>query len=202
MNKLFLILTLCVPAFATAESVPANEILSLVPACEIVSGDFEQNKELLDLELELKSSGTFVFSKQQGALWQTLVPTKSTIFIGDDALIFFDKNDRATQKITINSSAIAQEITQIIKDAMLGNIAALEKIFTLNAEKNGENWQVKLTPKQSALPFSEITICGNVQAIASVHFINDTRDEATKIKLKNVQNNVPAALEKFKKFEQ
>lgn len=198
MKKLFFTLAALVPAIGVpAKPVPADEIAALVPAAEIVSGTFTQTKNLLDLEITLDSSGEFVFSKNHGALWQTLVPAKSAVFIGEDALVFFDKDNKKTQEIKISASELAREISQIVKDAMLGNIAALKKIFKISADKENDAWTLELTPEQSGLPFKKILIGGNAGQIESVRFLNDGEDEETLILLKSVRTGDRGALKKI-----
>ncbi|MCR5183106.1 MAG: outer membrane lipoprotein carrier protein LolA [Opitutales bacterium] len=198
----FIALVCLVPAMPIfAEPVPAGQVLKLIPQNRIVAGDFEQTKTMLDLEIDLKSAGKFVFSKNDGALWQTDVPAKATILISKESLTFFDKEDKIVQEIKIGASAMAQEIVQIINDAMLGDVAALEKYFELNAQTENGGWRLELSPKESSLPFSAITICGNGGEVSDIHFLNDSKDESTHIKLKNIQRDRNESLEAFKKFE-
>ena len=182
----FLFSALCV--FAEFErtpeicvSAPAEKIAETLPPVKDIAGKFSQKKKLSGLDVVLKSSGEFAFSKN-GIVWQTLRPTKSTIKIDSEAIRFFDRADKLTREIKTSGNAKAQEISAIIRDALLGDYANIENFFELRLGGDKNSWCVRLSAKPEAkgIPLLEISIFGNAKSAREV-FLKDKSGDETEI---------------------
>ncbi len=168
-----------------------------------LSGKFSQTKRLLDLDVALQSSGNFVFSAKKGMLWQTLAPAKSTILLNPDAIFFFDSNGALSQKIEIGGNNTAAEISQIVREIMLGEFSKLEKTFAETATCNGDKWTLTLAAKDKsgAFPFEKITISGNARFAEKIVFDSEKNSESTEICFSDVATDDEKSESAFEQFE-
>lgn len=126
------------------KEIPANITqLQQLTALPLAQGRFEQKKYFTILKNPIVSSGEVYFDQQLGLIWQTLQPISSVIRLKKSGLYIEDvlSGQRKVQG--------ADTITQVLMNALSGNISALRLAFTVQSLKN--NSCVSLLPKDNLL---------------------------------------------------
>lgn len=132
-------------AVETPTSFSPSEFFAQINAKDNISGRFTQERHISVLSLPLVSSGMFSYQQNDGLLWQTETPIKSTIKINQRQGVLTGA-DLDSLKVVPSSQILAE----IFLGVFSGNEEHLSKIFTISpADK--ENYQVKLTPDDSSL---------------------------------------------------
>jgi hypothetical protein len=139
---------------------PAARALAKTP---VLRGSFIQRKFLNDIPKPLKSSGSFVISREQGIYWHTLTPFDSEFVLTPDSMVQLDGG-----KVAVRLSAAQQPGLRVVGDVFFsifaldpGALAGNFALFGLCAERGA--WLMGLRPKSSALGgvLSEVIISGN-----------------------------------------
>jgi hypothetical protein len=139
---------------------PAARTLGQSP---VLRGSFVQRKLLKDIPKPLKSTGTFLISREQGIYWHTLTPFDSEFVLTPDSMVQLDGG-----KVAVRLSAAQQPGLRVVGDVFFsifaldpGALASNFALFGLCAEHGA--WQMGLRPKSSALGgvLSEVIISGN-----------------------------------------
>ena len=124
-------------------------------------GEFSQTRYLAVLKRPLKSAGIFIFSQDTGLLWQQTSPFASTIVLKQNTLIQQDSfGNISHSQANQTSSAMAEQLPQLMQALLMGDIKALANDFELFMPSNGSfqsntansladlgNWQLGLVAK-------------------------------------------------------
>ena len=163
MRKFLLVLLLFLSTQAFANVFEHEESLSVIseklPKLNDISCKFSQEKIIPNSNIVLKSSGDFVFEKQNGAVFYTKYPIKST-------------SSYTTREY--------RQINNIITSISNKNYKRLEKDFKFYYQ---DGWTFGLVPKQSSQAFNylkSIEICGTG--------VNGGNDRITKLVILTTDN--------------
>lgn len=207
--KIFLLAFFCMfsafPLRGNTDVSAAKEISEHFRSEKIVAGKFFQTKKLSDLDIVLKSAGTFVFSRERGVIWETQNPIKSAIVIRAGTISFFDKNNVRTQKIELGENQTASEIFKIIRDTMLGDFSGLKKMFSESASVEGSRRILCLNARKenrAILPFEKIRIEENAGFIEKITFESPRDNETTEIRFAEIRRGNADDENAFGKFPQ
>lgn len=114
-----------------------------------VRAQFRQTQALAALSAPLVSTGTLVFVRDRGVIWQTQTPYRVTYVIGDASVEKIDANGvRTTQGRS--RGGIAQ-VSQMMRAMLGGDLSALYSQFDVAAEGTPAKWRLLLTPNQPQL---------------------------------------------------
>lgn len=128
-----------------------NQVVSRFQSFVVVSGDFEQQKQLAGVDRLLRSSGNFVFWRDQGLLLTTEKPFQNAVTISKDNLIHWDKNGKG-RIVKDNSSLVQREINKTLLAFFGADVSLIEDRFELRWIFESDNgWQVYLTPKLESI---------------------------------------------------
>lgn len=128
-----------------------SQIASHLAQAKGVRAQFTQTQTLAAMKQPLVSSGTLLFFRERGVIWQIDTPYKATYVITDAGVAQLDAEG---QRVTTYSAQGARGVAQVSKmmRAMLGgDLSALYSQFDVAAEGSAAQWRMRLTPNQPQL---------------------------------------------------
>ncbi len=156
MIHLLLLLALAAPGDL------ASQVKARLHEAQVISGTFEQGKQVKGFKRPLKSSGTYTVTKGEGVQWNTLKPFPSelTVRAGD---ITSKQGDKEVFKLDAKTEPTVRVITQLLFSLLAGDLGALSEHFTSTGEVTAKGWHIELTPKSDGLKkvFARITLQGD-----------------------------------------
>ncbi|ANB73581.1 LolA family protein [Paraburkholderia phytofirmans] len=135
---------------AQAAGNPAlvSQIASHLAQAKGVRAQFTQTQTLAAMKQPLVSTGSLLFFRDRGVIWQIDTPYKATYVITDAGVAEVDANG---QRIAAHSAQGTRGVAQVSKmmRAMLGgDLSALYSQFDVQAEGSAAQWRMQLTPNQ------------------------------------------------------
>jgi outer membrane lipoprotein-sorting protein len=140
-------------AASTKEAAPGNPALVSQIAAHLaqakgVRAQFTQTQTLAAMKQPLVSTGSLLFFRERGVVWQIDTPYKATYVITDAGVTEVNANG---QRVTAHSAQGTRGVAQVSKmmRAMLGgDLSALYSQFDVQAEGSATQWRMQLTPNQ------------------------------------------------------
>ena len=151
-----LLIALAPPVFA-AQPAPASDtslvsqIAGHLAEAKGVRAQFTQTQTLSAMKQPLVSTGSLVFFRERGVIWQIDTPYKATYVITDTGVSEVNANG---QRLTTNSGSGVRGVVQVSRmmRAMLGgDLSALYAQFDVRADGTPAQWRMQLTPNQPQL---------------------------------------------------
>lgn len=154
LRKIFafgLVLSFASLSFAQKNDTAAfNEVCQTIATHKITKGDFKQTKMIKKIKREIKSSGTFIVSVDDGILWNTQKPFASSMAITQSGIIQTSAQGKKSV-IASGGNATFEQVSSLMASLFDGNIDALSANFEIEFIGSKENWNVNLTPKDSSV---------------------------------------------------
>lgn len=142
-------------AAATTQAAPAagnpalvSQIAAHLAQAKGVRAQFTQTQTLAAMKQPLVSTGSLLFFRERGVIWQIDKPYKATYVITDAGVAEVDANG---QRVTTHSAQGTRGVAQVSKmmRAMLGgDLSALYSQFDVEAQGSAAQWRMQLTPNQ------------------------------------------------------
>ncbi|WP_445117007.1 outer membrane lipoprotein carrier protein LolA [Acinetobacter sp. WZC-1] len=124
-----------------------EQIFRQLSATPVVRAQFQQQKKLAALNRTFVSSGSVLFSEQQGVLWQIRQPVVADLIVTPGKLV--QKTQRTYSQIEMDKSPYAA-VANMFLQLMSGNQIALARNFNLvSVHYTAGQWKLSLTPKSS-----------------------------------------------------
>jgi outer membrane lipoprotein-sorting protein len=136
------------PAQAAGNPALVSQIASHLAQAGGVRAQFTQTQTLAAMKQPLVSTGSLLFFRDRGVIWQIDTPYKATYVITDAGVAEVNANG---QRVTTHSAQGARGVAQVSKmmRAMLGgDLSALYSQFDVEAEGSAAQWRMQLTPNQ------------------------------------------------------
>lgn len=139
------------PAQSTANAGnPAlvSQIAAHLAQAKGVRAQFTQTQTLAAMKQPLVSTGSLLFFRERGVIWQIDTPYKATYVMTDAGVT---EVNATGQRVTTHSAQGARGVAQVSKmmRAMLGgDLSALYSQFDVQAEGSVAQWRMQLTPNQ------------------------------------------------------
>lgn len=165
--------------FALAAESLANDLLTEIEArvarADVIQGRFSQQKKLKFLSKPLLSAGEFVFLRERGVLWRTLLPVSSSLLIGPHRLI-------GSQ----GEQPIPGSVGRIFPMLLSGDLSRLSSDFSLSGSIDAAGWRLQLIPVDAlvAKVISQIAVQGDT-ALRVVE-ISETSGNSSEIRFENI----------------
>jgi outer membrane lipoprotein-sorting protein len=145
---------------AQAAGNPAlvSQIASHLAQAKGVRAQFTQTQTLAAMKQPLVSTGSLLFFRDRGVIWQIDTPYKATYVITDAGVAEVNANG---QRVTAHSAQGTRGVAQVSKmmRAMLGgDLSALYSQFDVTAEGSAAQWRMQLTPNQPQIAQSIKTL--------------------------------------------
>lgn len=150
MKTLMLALALLSLAdFARAATLIEQVQATLAPPA-VVSGHFEQKRELAGFPKPVASNGRFLVARERGVLWVTERPFASSVRLTRSEIL-----QKAGNTVTMRMSADKQPAVRAINGVMFallsGDMIQLEQRFKIQGKVDVGHWSLTLEPRESGL---------------------------------------------------
>lgn len=151
-----------------AQNATVDSVCKSFTSHPVTTGNFTQEKKIANARRSLKSSGTFLFSKQL-VVWDTVKPVASSLIVTNDQIIQ-KAPDGTTSVISGKDNETFKGIAQSISALFSGDKSALDKNFTVKFESTATTWKMILTPKDKtvASAMKSVIVSGTGDSRSSV----------------------------------
>ena len=125
-----------------------SQIAAHLAQAKGVRAQFTQTQTLAAMKQPLVSSGSLLFLRERGVLWQIDTPYKATYVISDAGVAEVNANgQRVTTHGTQGTRGVAQ-VSKMMRAMLGGDLSALYSQFDVQAEGSVAQWRLQLTPNQ------------------------------------------------------
>jgi hypothetical protein len=171
------------PAAGAAE---VEKIHALLARPKILCGRFDQTKQLAGLKKPLRSSGRFCVVKDKGVLWRNMQPFASTVRLTRDEIVQM-QGDRVISRLSAKEEPTLRVMNRVLFSILAGDLSPLEKLFTVEAKVDNDQWKVTLKPREPALAKALDTIAMDGGAHVSGIAIHESNGDQTRIVFSGIQ---------------
>ena len=150
------------------------KVCEAISANKITKGDFRQLKFILKLRREMVSSGIFIISANDGILWNTQKPYRSTMAMTKKSIIQTNSKGKKTV-LSAESNATFEQFASVLSAVFNGNSESLTKNFDIEFIGDASNWNINLVPKNSSVRriIEEIDMAGHNEIdVMTIHESN------------------------------
>lgn len=165
-KTLFFVLLLVVVSLTvfakTNSSEDSLQIISKSFSSVPMVGTFKQTKTIGKSSRTLVSSGTVNIVPGKGIVWYMTQPYVSMLVIGKDHMTQSLRNGEPTH-LDVSGNTTYLVIAQCMDSLFCGQFDIIQEQFTYEATINGENWSIKLKPKDKIISsfIAEILMTGS-----------------------------------------
>lgn len=166
-------------AQGTSQNPAFKEVCKNISSHKITKGSFVQTKVIRKIKREIKSSGTFVIAGEEGLLWNTLKPVKSSMAITKGGILQTNAKGKRTI-VSSGENATFAQFSSLITSLFNGDVESLDKNFEIEFIGSAESWNVNLVPKDSSVKgfIESIEMAGNKTIDSMV--LNEASGDFTK----------------------
>lgn len=162
-----------------AQNTQVSQIFKQLSTTPTVRANFQQQKKLASVNKTFISTGTVLFSKQDGVLWQIQSPVQANLIVTPKKLV--QKTQRTLSQIEIDKSPYGSVATMFLQ-LMSGDESALAKNFNIvSASYSPTQWNVTLTPKSSLFKKLFVRVDAQGQRFVDRIMITEKANNATTI---------------------
>ena len=153
------------------------------------SASFTEKKEMDLLAKPLTSSGTLHYSAPDKLVRRTDPPKESTVLIDGDTLSFAEGGEKQ-DSINLNEQPVVRQFVDGFRHVLAGDLAALQKDYTLDFQTSGEGWTLTLTPtgKDARQLVEEVVVKGEGTALNTL-IVKETIGDVTTTTFSQVQRD-------------
>jgi len=147
----FLAVILSLAAFSQpSQNSDFSKVCALISQNKVTKGNFTQTKSIKKISREIKSSGRFIVSIQDGILWNTLKPFNSSMAISKNGIVQTTASGKKSLLAGGNNGTFEQ-VSSIMTSLFNGNEEEMDKNFQIEFSGNTEGWSLDLTPRDSSV---------------------------------------------------
>jgi outer membrane lipoprotein-sorting protein len=157
------------PASSSAPAVPAklaasaaspvsasdmalvSQIAAHLAQAKGVRARFTQTQTLAAMKAPLVSTGSLLFFRERGVIWQVDTPYKATWVMSDAGIAEINAAGQRVASRNVQGARGAAEISKMMRAMMTGDLSALYSQFDVEARGTLAHWQMRLTPNQPQL---------------------------------------------------
>ncbi|WP_158935826.1 outer membrane lipoprotein carrier protein LolA [Burkholderia sp. S171] len=151
-----LLIVLSAPVFAAqpasaSDTNLVSQIATHLAQAKGVRAQFTQTQTLAAMKQPLVSTGSLVFFRERGVIWQIDTPYKATYVITDTGVSEVNANgQRMNSKSSDGVRGVAQ-VSRMMRAMLGGDLSALYAQFDVHADGTPAQWRMQLTPNQPQL---------------------------------------------------
>ncbi|CAN7560471.1 outer membrane lipoprotein carrier protein LolA [Caballeronia sp. LjRoot29] len=116
-----------------------------------VRAQFTQTQTLAAMKQPLVSTGSLVFFRERGVIWQIDTPYKATYVITDSGVSEVNANGQRTNTNSGNGVRGVAQVSRMMRAMLGGDLSALYAQFDVHADGTPAQWRMQLTPNQPQL---------------------------------------------------
>ena len=156
-------LLLSVVPHVRAADAAVEAITQGVARPDVLRGQFTQEKQVSGFRNPLRSQGRFVVARQHGVIWTTLKPFPSELVVTADRILSRQRDGSTRVELDAREQPALRSVNAIMFALMSGDVQALSSQFNVAASREGQGWQLRLTPKSPMLAkaFASLTLQGD-----------------------------------------
>jgi outer membrane lipoprotein-sorting protein len=174
------VLALASPVFAAqpasaSDTGLVSQIAGHLAQAKGVRAQFTQTQTLSAMKQPLVSTGSLVFFRERGVIWQIDTPYKATYVITDTGVSEVSANGQRTNTNSSNGVRGVAQVSRMMRAMLGGDLSALYAQFDVHADGTPAQWRMQLTPNQPQL----------AQSIKGLEMSGGDYLQALRIKLAN-----------------
>ena len=140
------------PAASSSDTQLVQQIAAKLAQASGIRAQFTQTQTLSAMNRPLVSTGSLVFLRERGVIWQIDTPYKATWVITDAGVNQVDANGQRVKTTQPQQGArgVAQ-VSKMMRAMLGGDLSALYSQFDVKAEGTPAQWRMQLAPNQPQL---------------------------------------------------
>ena len=151
-----LLIAFSMPVFAAQPASASNtglvsQIAGNLARAKGVRAQFTQTQTLSAMKQPLVSTGSLVFFRDRGVIWQINTPYKATYVITDTGVSEVNANGQRTSSNSGNGVRGVAQVSRMMRAMLGGDLSALYAQFDVHADGTPAQWRMQLTPNQPQL---------------------------------------------------
>jgi outer membrane lipoprotein-sorting protein len=139
------------PATSANNTGLVSQIAAHLAQAKGVRAQFTQTQTLSAMKQPLVSTGSLVFFRERGVIWQIDTPYKATYVITDAGVSEVNSNGQRTNTNSGNSVRGVAQVSRMMRAMLGGDLSALYSQFDVKADGTPAQWRMQLTPNQPQL---------------------------------------------------
>ncbi|HTJ94410.1 MAG TPA: outer membrane lipoprotein carrier protein LolA [Pararobbsia sp.] len=128
-----------------------SQIAARLGQAKGIRARFTQTQTRAALKQPLVSSGSLLFFRERGAVWQIEKPYRATWVINDSGVTELDAQGHRPPGKSASGARGAAQISGMMRSMLAGDLSALYSQFDVRAEGTPSHWQIVLVPNQPQL---------------------------------------------------
>jgi hypothetical protein len=138
--KLLAIFLLLIPLRAGMAADLLADVGARLVKTEITEGRFRQEKNIKVLKKPLISTGTFIYHRSRGVIWQTLTPVSSVLLVNQARLMTAQ-----------GEQTLPPAFGRVFTAMFGGDLQAMKEGFDISGTNDKTAWKLQLKPKDALL---------------------------------------------------
>lgn len=175
-----------------------SKMIEMSTSILTLESSFEQERYISVLSEKIKSSGTFLFKKENKLRWEYTVPYKYLIVLDGSKMYIKDKGN--VKKFNLSANEMFKSINEMLLSMVKGNLFDNNE-YSVEYHENSMNYLLVLHPLNTEtkkyLETIQLTISKNDFAVTKVKMI-EIGGDYTRIKFANRKLNAAVSDDQFK----
>ncbi|CAN7336472.1 LolA family protein [Caballeronia sp. LjRoot31] len=151
-----LFISLSIPVFAAQPASASNtglvsQIAGHLAQAKGVRAQFTQTQTLSAMKQPLVSTGSLIFFRERGVIWQIDTPYKATYVITDTGVSEVNASGQRTNSNSGSGVRGVAQVSRMMRAMLGGDLSALYAQFDVHADGTPAQWRMQLTPNQPQL---------------------------------------------------
>jgi len=131
-----------------SDAALVSQIASRLARANGVRAHFTQTQTLAAMKAPLVSTGSLLFFRERGVIWQVETPCTKTWIMRDSGVTVIDAAGQPARNGGAQGSRGAAEIAKMMRAMLAGDLSALYTQFDVTARGTASQWQMRLVPRQ------------------------------------------------------
>jgi outer membrane lipoprotein-sorting protein len=128
-----------------------SQIAAHLAQAKGVRAHFTQTQTLAAMKNPLVSTGSLVFVRDRGVIWQIETPYKATWVMSDAGIVEINAAGQRVANQNASGGRGAAEISKMMRAMLAGDLSALYSQFDVEGRGTLAHWQMRLVPNQPQL---------------------------------------------------
>lgn len=131
-----------------SDAALVSQIAARLARAKGVRAHFTHTQKLAAMKSPLVSTGSLLFFRERGVIWQIDTPYQKTWVMRDSGNVVIDGAGQRITNGAAQGSRGAAEIAKMIRTMLGGDLSALYSQFDVQARGTPSQWQMRLMPRQ------------------------------------------------------
>lgn len=131
-----------------ADTALVSRITANLARVKGVRARFTQTQTLAAMKAPLVSTGSLLFFRERGVIWQIETPYRKTWVMSDSGMVVIDAAGQRVANRSPQGARGAAEIAKMMRTMLGGDLSALYSQFDVEAHGTPSQWRMRLVPRQ------------------------------------------------------